>query len=76
MAKAGVEAWLRGAGVRWDEAAIEIREQGGYSGPGLGVFAVSDIAEGATLCSIPKARARCLTTTGRRSAAALLGSPP
>jgi hypothetical protein len=52
--KATIEAWLRGVGVKWDEAAVEIREAAAYSGPGLGVFALRDLVEGETLCTIPK----------------------
>lgn len=43
---ASLLSWLRGAGIWWDERLVQIRAgASGCSGPGLGVFAVSDVTE-------------------------------
>eukprot|EP00798_Chlamydomonas_sp_ICE-L_P009048 gene9048-16171_t len=43
------EAWMRDAGISWDEKLINFGE-----GAGWGVWAVTDIDEGSLLCTIPK----------------------
>jgi hypothetical protein len=53
-------AWLKGAGITWDEALIQMQPAAG----GLGVFAVADVPEGATLCEIPRAAVLSVRTCG------------
>ena len=55
-----LSAWLEGAGITWDEALIQMRPAGG----GLGVFAVADVPEGATLCEIPRRAVLSVRTSG------------
>jgi SET domain-containing protein 6 len=54
------EAWMRGAGIRWDAAAVAlVAGAAGCGGAAVGVHALADIPPGAQLCSIPKSA--CLT---------------
>ena len=55
-----LSAWLKGAGITWDDRLMRMRPSAG----GLGVFAVADIKEGATLCEIPRAAVLSVRTTG------------
>lgn len=55
-----LSAWLRSAGISWDEGLIQICPVGG----GLGVIARAPIQEGATLCEIPRAAVLSVRTTG------------
>ena len=55
-----LSAWLKGAGITWDESLIRMQPCAG----GVGVFAVGDVQEGAILCEIPRAAVLSVRTTG------------
>lgn len=55
-----IGAWLRSAGVYWNESLVVLRPIDG----GLGVFAVQDLCEGQKLCEIPKKAVLSVQNTG------------
>eukprot|EP00803_Ostreobium_quekettii_P011645 evm.model.scf_1036.4 EVM.evm.TU.scf_1036.4 scf_1036:33587-35801(+) len=62
---ARIEAWLRQAGVWWDEELMRICGSAeAPSGFAMGVVATTDIPEGTSLCTIPKRAVLSIKTTG------------
>lgn len=56
-----LEAWLESVGITWDRRLVRLAgAAAGCSGLALGVRAAAAVAEGAALCTIPKAA--CLST--------------
>lgn len=63
-AVAPIASWLRQHGVWWDSSLLDIQKAGPGPAPtSLGVFAVSDIAAGQRLCTIPKTAILSRVTT-------------
>lgn len=46
--------WFAEQGVVWDQNHLSVTHAPGTTGPGLGIFATTDIAMGHRLCLIPK----------------------
>ncbi len=51
-----LESWMESRGIRWNKDLIKLVDDSrGCSGLALGVQAVVNVPEGASLCEIPKA---------------------